>query len=64
MEYMTTTEAAQHLRLSPSTLAKYRVHGSGPQFLKLGKKVVYEKADLDAWATERSRASTSDGGQQ
>lgn len=54
--------AAKHLGLSVSTLNKLRVFGGGPVFLKLGRRVAYDVADLDAWLTSRRRSSTSDDG--
>lgn len=58
--YLTNDEAAEYLRLSPRTLEKQRVLGGGPKFRKFGRRVMYAVADLDAWAGERSFASTSD----
>ncbi len=58
--YLTNDEAADYLRLSPRTLEKQRVFGSGPKFRKFGRRVMYAVADLDAWAAERSFDSTSD----
>ena len=58
--YLTAREAACYLRLSLSTLAKYRVSGGGPAYVKAGRKILYRRADLDAWMTAHSRASTSD----
>ena len=55
--------AATYTGLSASTLNKLRVFGGGPVFLKLGRRVVYDPADLDAWLAERRRRSTSDSGQ-
>lgn len=55
-----TDEAASHLGLARSTLEKYRVTGGGPRYAKLGKIVTYTLADLDAWAEERMRMSTSE----
>lgn len=51
--------AADYLDVSPSFLNKGRLTGRGPAFLKLGSKVVYEKADLDAWLVSCRRTSTS-----
>jgi hypothetical protein len=59
-KYLTNDEAADYLRLSPRTLEKQRVIGSGPKFRKFGRRVMYAIADLDAWASERSFESTSD----
>lgn len=56
-------QAANLTGLSASTLNKLRVFGGGPPFLKLGRRVVYDPGDLDAWLAERRRRSTSDGGQ-
>jgi hypothetical protein len=46
--------------LSASTLNKLRVFGGGPKYLKLGRTVVYDVTDLDAWLATKRRASTSD----
>jgi predicted DNA-binding transcriptional regulator AlpA len=56
--------AATHTGLSVSTLNKLRVFGGGPVFLKLGRRVAYDLADLDAWLASKRRRSTSDSGGQ
>ncbi|RWL93211.1 MAG: DNA-binding protein [Mesorhizobium sp.] len=58
--YVRTHEAARLLGLSPRTLEKYRCHGSGPTFRKLGGRVVYGIDDLEAWADQAACRSTSD----
>lgn len=50
--YARTHEAARILGISPRTLEKYRSHGSGPTFRKLGGRVVYAIDDLEAWADQ------------
>ena len=60
--YLDTRAAAAHLGLSPRTLDRYRVSGEGPEFYKLGTRVRYRLADLEAWAASRRRRSTSDDG--
>lgn len=47
--YLTPREAAAYLRTSPSTLAKRRLQGNGPCFVRLGRAVRYRQADLDDW---------------
>ena len=59
---MPTPQAARYCVLSPSYLEKARVAGTGPAFLKLGRRVVYDVRDLDAWLESRRRTSTSDPG--
>ncbi len=58
--YVRTLEAARLLGISPRTLEKYRCHGSGPTFRKLGGRVVYAIADLESWAGQAACRSTSD----
>jgi predicted DNA-binding transcriptional regulator AlpA len=58
--FVRTHEAARLLDLSPRTLEKYRCHGMGPVFRKLGGRVVYAVEDLEAWAAQAACRSTSD----
>lgn len=53
-------EAAGYLGLSVSTLAKLRLTGEGPRYVRLGRRVLYDPSDLDAWISARKRTSTSD----
>ena len=55
-----TPEAAALLGLSKSTLEKLRLTGGGPRYAKLGKICTYAVEDLQAWAAERTRLSTSE----
>ena len=58
-DLLSAPEAARHLRLSEPYLAKLRCWGGGPSFLKLGRRVVYRRSDLDAWLEGKLRVSTS-----
>lgn len=60
--FFRTPDAAVHLGLSARTLEKHRCYGTGPVFRKLGGRIVYALADLDAWADLGTRRSTSDPG--
>lgn len=46
---LTPKEAADRLRLAVITLAHWRVAGTGPRFIKLGRKVLYPIAELEAF---------------
>jgi predicted DNA-binding transcriptional regulator AlpA len=59
---LTPKEAAERLRGSESTLAKWRLTGFGPSYVKIGSKVRYETGAIDAWLASRVRRSTSDTG--
>ena len=61
MALLDTFETAARLKLARATLAKLRVNGGGPPFLKLGWKVLYDEADVAEWlAAQGKRRSTSD----
>ncbi len=54
-------EAARRLGLSKSTLDKMRCSGQGPRFIRATDRAIrYDPTDLDAFANERRRRSTSD----
>ena len=57
---LSTPLAADYVGLSPATLETLRVRGGGPTFVKLGRRVVYRREDLDAWLKTARRASTSE----
>jgi predicted DNA-binding transcriptional regulator AlpA len=57
---LSTEQAASYTGLSASTLSKLRVFGGGPRYLKLGRRVAYDVADLDTWLASKRRSSTSD----
>lgn len=56
-----TEEAANYVGVSSSYFSKLRVFGGGPAYHKLGRRVVYDRADLDAWLAGRKRTNTSEG---
>ena len=60
--FLRTVEAARFLGLSGRTLEKHRCYGTGPTYRKIGGRVVYALADLQAWADRGLKSSTSDPG--
>jgi predicted DNA-binding transcriptional regulator AlpA len=57
---VTATVAARLVGLSESTLAKLRLNGNGPIYVKLGRRVLYRPADLEQWLESRTARDTSD----
>ena len=57
---LSAKDAARALRLAEGTLAKLRLTGKGPLFVKLGRRVAYRPEDLDRWIAANLRRSTSD----
>lgn len=52
-DYLTSQEAADFMRRPTSTLAYWRHRGEGPQYAKVGKRVLYRRADIEAWLSEQ-----------
>ena len=60
-DLLTTTETAEGLRLTISTLENMRWQGTGPRFYKLGGRVFYHIDDLREWLRQmRRRCSSGD----
>lgn len=61
-DYLTPEGAGKVVHLSPRTLEGMRHRGDGPPFAKLGAgqsaRILYRRADLDAWVASRIRQST------
>ena len=54
-----TRDAALDLNCSESFLAKARMTGTGPEFVKLGRAIRYRQSALNAYKAARTRSSTS-----
>jgi predicted DNA-binding transcriptional regulator AlpA len=57
---LTTAEVAERLRVSTSFLAKARVTGLGPRFIKIGRSCRYRLSDVESYERSRARTSTSE----
>lgn len=56
--YLTPKEAAERLRSSVPTLARWRSNGDGPVFVKFKGKVLYRLSDMEAYERANTRQST------
>lgn len=54
---LTTAEAAALLGLRPGTLARLRLLGAGPPFLRHGARIFYDSAQLIAWSKTIQRCT-------
>jgi predicted DNA-binding transcriptional regulator AlpA len=57
---LTPKETAEFLRVSLSWLAKARMRGDGPPFVKIGRGVFYREGALLQWLESKERLSTSE----
>ena len=58
-ELLTITEAADVLRAPVATLRYWRHLGSGPHSFRLGRRVLYRRADLRSWIDAQADQSPS-----
>jgi hypothetical protein len=61
---LTEQEAAQSILSTPRTMARWRSTGTGPRFVKVGRRVVYRVQDLEAWLDRQTRTSTAQRGRR
>jgi len=57
---LTPREASAFLRVSESWLAKARMRGDGPPYVKIGRSIRYAERHLQQWMTSRMHLSTSE----
>ena len=55
---LTHEEAALRLGVGKSTLARMRMQGTGPEYLKIGGRVWYEPAEIVDWLGKQRRTQT------
>jgi excisionase family DNA binding protein len=58
MNYMDTKQTAEALGVSPRTLEGWRQTGEGPKFAKVGRRVLYDPEDVNAWLDASKRTKT------
>ena len=60
---LTEAEAARLIGLTPRFLQERRYKGGGPAFVAISRTCIrYRLSDIEIWAAERLRTSTSDTG--
>ena len=52
-------EAGVYVGFKAGWLAKLRMYGRGPKYIKLGRRIRYARSDLDAWIAAGRSVSTS-----
>jgi predicted DNA-binding transcriptional regulator AlpA len=58
--FLTPKEAAKIMKVSASWLAKARMRGDGPPYIKVGRSIRYSEAAILQWTKSRQRLSTSE----
>lgn len=58
VQHFNQVELSRRWRLSPRTLERWRFQGTGPQYLKVGGRVVYRLEDIEAYEAEQLKATS------
>jgi hypothetical protein len=53
--HLNQIELARRWRISPRTLERWRWRKMGPRYIKIGGRVVYRLADIEAFEAEQAR---------
>lgn len=59
VQHLHQAELARRWRISPRTLERWRWLGRGPRYLKIGGRVVYRVADVEAFEAAQAREATA-----
>jgi predicted DNA-binding transcriptional regulator AlpA len=59
-QYISVNAAALRMGVSISLLTSLRREGRGPNFVRLGGRIVYDLDDLDQWAESQKRTALMD----
>ncbi len=57
--HINEVELSERVCLSVRTLQRWRWQGLGPRYLKLGGRVVYRLADVEAWEEAQLRGGST-----
>jgi predicted site-specific integrase-resolvase len=60
--FLSQKHLSQALSISERTLERWRLEGSGPIFIKAGRRVLYRWEDVERWLAQGAHQSTSEAG--
>lgn len=56
---LSSKQLSRILNKSKGTLARWRLEGCGPKFIKIGRDVMYDLAEINSWIEKNTFSSTS-----
>jgi hypothetical protein len=56
--YLTTEELADVFHARPETVRSWRVHGRGPRWIRVGRRVLYAEADVQLFIEQQEAAAS------
>lgn len=64
IKHLNQIDLSRRWNISHRTLERWRWLGEGPKYLKIGGRVVYRLADIEAYEENQMRSNTSQDGLQ
>jgi len=61
IEYLVTKRVSEEYGIPESTLRYYRHCSTGPASFRMGRRVVYRRAEIEKWISAQEAASTRGG---
>jgi hypothetical protein len=58
-QVLSVKDAAAFLHLAPSSLNRWRVCGGGPEFIRVGRRILHRRTALDAFLAQHGFRNTS-----
>jgi excisionase family DNA binding protein len=58
-DWLDTQQTAELLRLSPLTLSRWRKAGKGPRCARVGRRYLYDRADVNTWLEQQKTPQAS-----
>ena len=55
-DYLTEAELAKLVRAQQETVRYWRHKGLGPPWFRVGRRVLYDRSDVDSWLAEQKEA--------
>lgn len=56
--YLTTKELSKRWKLNPNTIEHWRTQGFGPEFIRIGRKILYSLESIIAFENGRKAQNT------
>ncbi len=62
-ERLTQSDLAAHWRISPRTLERWRINGTGPAWIRLAGRVIYRLSDIAAYEQTHTMGAGREAGE-
>lgn len=59
LDLITTKELAELVRTSEETVRYWRHIGKGPRGIKVGRRVLYQRSEIERWLNELAETDTA-----